>query len=297
MSMGVVATVAAVGSAAATMYSANKASSSANKAIDAQRESTERQDQLSREAFDWYKQEYARTAPARDRAEATAQDTAETQLSLMRDAQTQFKDQAEYAKTFRPVEQRIVRDALGYNTEARREAEAGRAMADIQQQADVQRGVTQRNMQRMGVNPNDGRMAAVAGQIEARTALGQAAAAGGARRMVEQIGDARMKDAAGIGRGVIGNQATFLNAANASGNSATGNSISGINAAMSGAPLMTQGFNTAIGGAQRSAGNYAGMADMFNNRAGQAIQGFGNFMQGMGQLGWKPFATQPGAPG
>jgi hypothetical protein len=273
----------ALGSSADTAGAQTRA---ANRAIDAQQQATQQQYDLSREAFDWYKQEYARTQPTRDKAEALSGEIAQTQLTGMRTAMGLAEDQAAYGKTFRPVEQAIVRKAMEYDTPERRNAEAGRAMAGVQQQADAQQGIQMRRDMSMGINPNDRKFLANSNGI--RVALAKAGAADTARRTIEAGGTARMMDAAALGRGVVSNQATMLGAATNSGNSAMANTVSGVNVANSGTPLMTQGFNTAINGAGTAASNYAQMANVFNNQAGAAVQGFGNFMQGMSSLGWKP---------
>lgn len=72
-----------------------------------------------------------------------------------------------------------------YGTSAFQEANAGRAMADIQQQSSSQLDSASRNMARMGVNPASGRMAAMSNQNALQTAAAKAGA-GNASRLNDQ---------------------------------------------------------------------------------------------------------------
>lgn len=64
-----------------------------------------------------------------------------------------------------------------YGSDDYRAQQRGRAMADVQQQADSAYQTAQRDQMRMGVNPASGRMAAMGNQRAMQTALGKVSAA------------------------------------------------------------------------------------------------------------------------
>ena len=71
-----------------------------------------------------------------------------------------------------------------------------------------------------------------------------AGATGAATRGVEQQGWARMSDAAALGKGTVGNQATQQQIATSAGGAGVSAGAGGIQAATSGVPTMQAGFNT-----------------------------------------------------
>lgn len=86
------------------------------------------------------------------------------------------------------LQDQLTRDAQSFNTEDRRSELAGEAMGDVNQAFANARGQADRDMARMGVNPNDGRQAAVSGQLAAQQALGLATAGNKARSQARQEG-------------------------------------------------------------------------------------------------------------
>lgn len=216
--------------------------------------------QLSKEAFQWYKEEYERTKPQREQSTELANKVAQAQLASATQQDAISKDYWDYQKnTFRPLEQGIVTAAENYDTAERRQAEADAAVADVNAQVSAQRAATSRELARSGVSPESGKALAVmeAGDIGAAKAA--AGAASQARRNVELQGYARKMDAASLGRGLASSQATSAQIATQTGSAAVGNSTQANATNMSGAGLMGQGFNTAIQGNQ-SAGSLYNMA-------------------------------------
>ncbi|XVJ69962.1 MAG: hypothetical protein HEQ39_10100 [Rhizobacter sp.] len=221
---------------------------------------------ISKEALDFYRDAYEDQAPQRQQAADRAQEVSDAQLSSMRTNQRLAQDYADYqANTFRPMEREIVNEAKNYDTNARRDEAAGAAIADVSQQAASARDMQQRNMARMGVNPNDGKFAAMSNQMTMQEALGRASAGTQARRNVEMQGFARRMDAANMGRGLASNQATSAGIALNAGNSAAATGAMPMQTAMQGTQLMGQGFNTAMQG-NTSAGNMFGQ--IANTQAG-----------------------------
>jgi hypothetical protein len=252
----------AAGTVVAGAYSANKQAKAANNATAAASDAAAQEIALSREALDWYKEIYNRESPQRERATETANQVASYQLQSMKDNDAISKDYWNYQKnTFRPLEQKMVEGAQSFDTPARREAEAARAIAGVESQVGNETAQMQRQMSRMGVNPNSGRFAAMSTQRSLGEAGMKAGAANTARNNVELQGYARMADAANLGRGLGANQATSAGVALNAGNNATNNAMVPVNMGQSAGNFVGNGFNTALqgfGSATNAFGRIAG---------------------------------------
>ena len=132
------------------------------------------------------------------------------------------------------------------------DAEARRALADVGANLDAQRASTTRSMQRMGINPNSGRMAAMQGQMDVAAAAAKAGAANNARRSAEDRAYARLGDVYNTYAGMASSAPTFYQTGTQAGNSAVNNQMApgaGLMGGMSGAANTTlQGQNMALGG-------------------------------------------------
>lgn len=228
---------------------------------------------MSREQLDFARQIYAESAPERAAASARATRVSDAQLRAA-DTQTNLTNEyADYQRnTFRPLEQGIVADAVGYDTAERRGTAANQAMAGIETSLAGQRASTMRDQERTGVNPNSGRIAAMQGSMDLGAAKLKAGAASAARTQVETIGQARKMDAANLGRGLASNQATSAGIALNAGNSSAANSASTGNITGQGAALMNAGFSGAQSGLAGSANTY-GQISNIQNQANQASNG------------------------
>lgn len=229
--------------------------------------------EIAKEALAWYKSAYAEQAPLRQAAAERAMAVSDAQLASMQQNDAISRDYWNYQKdTFRPMERGIVADAQNYDTEARRDQKAGEATATVQQQIDAAQGQQQRAMTRMGVNPNDGKFAAMSNQMGMAGALGKATAATKAREGVEVQGYARKMDAANLGRGLASSQATSAGVALNAGNSAAQTGQMPLTQAQAATTMAGQGFNTAIQG-NASAGNIYGNVAQMESQKGDAAWG------------------------
>lgn len=218
---------------------------------------------LSKESLDWYKQIYAESAPDRADAAATNKLVSNAQLAALNSNTALSNDYANYQKnTFRPMEQAIVSGAQNYDTQGRRDLEAGKAMADVTQGFSSARDQNTRAMSRMGVNPSSGRMQAMGNQTAIAQAAAMAGAAGQARDKVETQGYARRMDAANLGRGLASNQATSAGIALNAGNSAVSNAGQTLAQGNQAAAQMGQGWGTAISGNNSAGQLYGKSADL-----------------------------------
>ena len=220
---------------------------------------------LSKEQLDWAKQVFAEGAPEREATAAQAKQVSNAQLKAM-DTQTSIaQDYADYNKTtFRPLERGIVDAANNYDTQDRREAEAGKAIADVSQNIDGAQAQSDMDMARSGVDPSSGRALAIRANMGLAGALGKTQAGANARRAVETTGFARKMDAASLGRGLASNQATSASLASQLGTSAVRSSGAGLNAMNSGNQVMQQGFNGASQGLSSAGSMYGNIATIQN---------------------------------
>ena len=247
---------------------------------------------LSKESLDFYKQVYADGAPDRERAADTAYKTSEAQLASMTQNDAISKDYYDYAKsTFRPVEQGIVADAQAYDTEARRESEAAKSMADVASQAASAREVNNRAMLRTSVNPNSGKMILAGNQMAMDEAVAKAGAANKARSLVETQGFARKMDAASLGRGLASSQATSAGVSLNAGNSAVTNASIPLQQTNQAVGVMGQGFTTAIQGNASAGQLYTNIANVENTARGQDMALLGAAM-GAGANAYKSDMTK-----
>jgi hypothetical protein len=241
---------------------------------------------LSKESLDWYKKIYAESAPDRAKAAATNETVSQAQLYALQSNTALSNDYTNYAKnTFRPMEQSIVQNAQTYDTQARRDSEAGKAVADVTQGFSNARDQQSRGLARMGVDPNSGRSLAMGNQMSMSQAAASAQAATGARQNVETQGYARKMDAANLGRGLASNQATSAGVALNAGNSAVGNAGNTLTQANQAASQMGQGWSTA-GNLNQSAGNLYGqsaqLASQDNGMMGALGGVAGSYLGGAG---------------
>ena len=207
---------------------------------------------LGREQLAFSRQQYAEMKPL---AERVASQQMAAQDQQMRQAQDYYDYQQ---RTFRPLEQGLVRDAERFSTEGYREQQARDAAAATGKAFGVMQDAASRAAASRGVNPNSGAGMALQSQNMLGLAAGRANAMTGARNQAEQMGFARRLDVTGLGRNLAG-------ASTAAYGSATGAGTAGMNTSMApgtqAAQGMAQAGNTmgAVLNSQTSAYN-AGMA-------------------------------------
>lgn len=166
-----------------------------------------------------------------------------------------------YDSVFRPIEDRFIQDAAGYDTPARREAEAARAMADVTQAMDQQRESAFARLASFGIDPS----AARAGALDAavRTTQGALAAGAGneARRQVENTGRALVGESINIGRGYPGQIAQAYQTSQQAGQGGVGSQLA---TTASGAQTMGTGLQW-TGQANNVLGNWGNQVAGMNN--------------------------------
>ena len=194
--------------------------------------------QLGADQLAFAKQQYAEMAPL-------ARQVAAQQMAAQQQQMRQGQDYYDYQqKTFRPLEQGLVRDAERFNTDDYRETLARDASAAAGRAFGITQAASQRSQASMGVNPASGRAMSMANQSNLGLAAGRANAMTGARNQAEQIGFARRLDVTGLGRNLAGASTAAYQGANAAGSA-------GINTSMAPGNQRNQGY----AGASQTYGN------------------------------------------
>lgn len=160
----------------------------------------------------------------------------------------------------------LSQDARNFNTEDKASELAGKAGADVAQAFASAKDQNSRNMSRMGVNPSDGKAAAMGNQLSIAQALGTAQAMTGARTQARQEGYALTDRATNAlsGYPAMGMQATGAGA---------GFGASGINLSNQGLAGMNSGFGAAgtmAGQMGQNASNMFGAQANYKNGADNA---------------------------
>jgi hypothetical protein len=245
---------------------------------------------LGRETLDFYKKQYDEIAPVLKQI---------TQAEV--DTQTANKQRAdEYAEyernTFRPLEQKMVKAAEEYNTDAKREELARTAGADVTQAFGVARGQQNRQLAAAGIRPDSNRFAALNNNLLVQEALGKAGAQNKARTDAEGLGYAKLQDAANMGRGLASNASTAYGVSLNAGNSASGNAQAGGN-------FMGQGYGQASGMYSAGANAYGTAGNIYGNEFNARMQGYnaqqeaaGGFWKGIGSIAGQVGAAYVGRP-
>lgn len=246
----------------------------------ASEESARIMSELGNRQLDFSKQQYQDMLPF-------MQGIANDQRSAMQQQMGQAKEYYDYQMgTFRPVEQKMVADALAFNTDAKREELAQQAAADAGLAFEQTRAGNERAMASMGVNPNSGRFAGQQRASELGLAANKANAMTSTRRQAEQLGQARLVDAVGLGRNLAGaSQGAYgsaMNAGNSAGNNMQQPGQNYLAGMGQGASTIGQGQQMYLGGLGNA---LSGQANMYNNAQNQpnpwmqmAGMGLGMFM-------------------
>lgn len=177
------------------------------------------------------------------------------------------------------IQDQLISEAKAFDTEAKREQLAGQAMGDVSQAFAAQRGISGRALGRMGVNPNDGKYAAMIAQNGIGEAIAKSGAANRARDVARQEGTA-MKQ--GVANMMAGYPAMGMQASGAGAQYAA----NGIGIANQGLAGMNSGFGQAASIAGAMGTNATGMwGQQANYHANmQSRDTFGGFLGGLGGL-------------
>lgn len=202
--------------------------------------------QIMRTQLRWSRQQTAKMNETIDKVVGSALETDKQNREFGKEQQERYK------KVYQPLEDKFAKEAQEYDTEARREQEAGRAISDVGQAFDADRASAERRLQGYGIDPSMMR----AGSLDASARMAEAEAKAGAgtnaRRRVEDVGRSLRADVINMGRGLPSQAAaaygTSLAAGQGAGNQAQGGLQTGSNAGTAPA-VWGQGAQGAYGNA------------------------------------------------
>lgn len=234
-----------------------------------------------------------------------AQQDAELRKGLIGDMRTGMQQQQRmadeqyqrYKDTYIPVEDQMVKDAMGYDSQENIQRRSGIAAANVNQQFSNAAGQNARLLSRYGLNPNSSAFARENAKLTNQEALASAGAQTGAAFDTMDKAIALRAGAAQTGRGLTNTALGAFAGATNSGSAAGNVSAQGMGVASQGAGVMGQGFNTAISGNQSAGNLYLGQynAQMQGYAADQAA--IGGLFQGLGMAGGAYFGMPRRADG
>lgn len=224
---------------------------------------------------DWLnfsKETFAKSELRQDKTDALTADVTNQQLADMRKASSRSDSEWDrYNSVFKPVEDRMVKDALNYDTPEAQAAAAATAKADVMNNAAASAQQNSRQMASMGIDPTSGRYASVDRANDLSTALASAGAQNNAREQVKATGMALREGISNFGKGATSTAAQQVGLGLNAGNSAAGNQMATDNGFRANSQIMQQGFQGAQAG-------YAGQANTLTNQRQQniAVQNMNN---------------------
>lgn len=201
------------------------------------------------------------------------------------------EEMGRYKEKFRPVQDRIVSDAMGWDSAERLASESGKAKADVLGNAAQMREASARQMASMGVDPRSGRFAGVDRAGGLNTALAAAGAQNLSRDNVLSQAQTLRGQAGQLGQQVLANgqQANSLSMAAVTAGQAARQSgqqlamqakAGGLNAGNAG--LASAGLGLSAGGAATGAAGSANANFYANN--GIMNGGFAGAQSGLGGM-------------
>jgi hypothetical protein len=210
------------------------------------------QQQTAREQLAWAREQDSRN-------QEVLQQVLDIQLPAM---QAQFDqaqgDRERYNTIFKPMEDAFVEEAQNYDTPERRAEQRAKGIADVNTQFDAARRNSLQRLESYGVDPSQTRNAALDIGTRTAQAAAQVGAATRADNRVEDTGRALRSDAINLGRGALSNAAGFYGQAVGAGSAGVGN-------------------------ANQTTGAGAGALQSGLGFSGQALQGYGQSANIMGQ--------------
>lgn len=235
------------------------------------------------------KSQYEESMPYIQTARDLGLRIADQQSEIMDFNYDQAKDQWGYYKdTFRPVEEKMVSDAMGYDSPERMEQLAGDRRAQVAQSFDAERDAAARRLISMGVNPNSGRFAGLDRAGGTQQAAVEAATMNQARTEVGDKAIALRTGASNFGRNMPNTATSAFSTAVGAGNSATGNANATANSTIPWTSTVGQGYGMQMNASNQQINANLGLAGLMSNDYGVQAQldassggGFGSAIGGI----------------
>lgn len=203
--------------------------------------------QLGTEQLAWAKEQYGKDS-------VIAQKVIDAGLARQAENDANAKkDRQRYEQVYQPLEDQLVSDSNSYNSEGRRELEAGKAQATVAETFETSRRAAAQQLESFGIDPSSTRYAALDAGSRIAQAAAAAAAGNTARDNVEEKGRSLRSEALQIGQAYPGNIATTNSTSLQSGNQAINSGL-----ATTGSGAATMGTSTQYGGLGNQALGQAG---------------------------------------
>jgi hypothetical protein len=151
-------------------------------------------ERLGNRQLEFSERQYAEMKPLAERI-------AESQISGMDSATRIAEEERAYGLRFRPAEERLLAEAMEFDTPAARERMAQQAAADAARAFGSTQAQTARGMSRMGVAPGSGAFGANMNQNALAAASQRAGAMTGSRLQSQEQARALLTGASALGRG------------------------------------------------------------------------------------------------
>lgn len=282
--------VAIGGSAVIGAVTANRAGqraeNAANQANQTARDAAQLQYDLGRETLDFQRQYYndvLKPSVQKD-MELRGQLTSDYLLSSKQQRDIAQEQYDVYKKDYRPIEQQMVRDAQGYDSQENIGRRMGIASAAVNQGFSNAAGQQARLLSRYGINPNSSSFARTSSDLARAQALGDAGAQTGAAFDTMDRAISLRAGVANFGRNMPNTAANFYAGGDRSAGGAGATSAQGVQTAVGAVNPMLQGSQIASG-AFNSMGNLSNQAFDSSMRMYNAqMQGASGLFQGIGNF-------------
>jgi hypothetical protein len=170
--------------------------------------------QMQQQQLDWAKEQFAKTS-------ATTDEVTKAALARQNELDAMAReDRQRYQTVFQPLEDSLVQEAQDYSTPARREMEAGAAMADVTNQFNLARQSAQDRLESFGIDPSQVRSGALDISSRVSEAAARAGAGNASRQQTDALGRALRSEAINVGRGYPGQVAQSYSLAGGAGQGA-----------------------------------------------------------------------------
>jgi len=231
--------------------------------------------EISREQWQWTKDRQPKIDQQTDRMIQISED----QYALNREDQVfqqgltrQYNDR--FWGTQVPLQDGLLKDAMEFDTEARRNEMAAEATADVNSAYSNARDQQSRGLSRMGVNPSSGRYAAMDNQMAISQAAAQASASNKVRTAARLEGYSRKADANAMLSGLSGFSSSAAGLSNSFGQSSQGAGAMGMAGLNQGSTGYYTGASSAASGLQSASSNLrANAVESAKNPAFDALMG------------------------
>jgi hypothetical protein len=281
--------VAIAGSAvvgyAASRNATKAASAAAEQSNQTMRDAAQLQYDLGRETLDFNKQYYNEVVkPAADFDMQTRREMTPLLKRSFEEQEAFARQQRQdYLDNWRPVEQRVRDDAMGYDSDANVNRRMGIAAAGVNQQFSNAQQQGARALTRFGLNPNSSAFARANANLINQQALASAGMQTGAAFDTMDRGIALRAGAANFGRNMPNTSIAVGQLGNQTAGTTAGMTAGGVSTAGAAGNFMNQGYGLASNmiGAGANIDN-----SIFNNNVRLGMmqsQGIGQLFQGIGQ--------------